>query len=79
MLSITLGRTNVKTTVLFDATRRHPAPSTFGRGLIASRPTHRAPASFADMDWAAQAFRGQEQDWDERAARASIEAGYSYC
>jgi hypothetical protein len=45
-----------RTRVLFDATRRHPAPRTFGRGLLRPLPTYRAPYTAADAAWAAQAF-----------------------
>jgi hypothetical protein len=45
-----------KTTIVFDATQRHPAPRDFGCGLLRSVPTVRRTRTSQDEVWAAREF-----------------------
>lgn len=78
MSTITRIRSSVKPTVMFDATERHPAPRSFGRGVLASKPTFKAPASFEDMAWAAQTFNvvasAEDRYFDDLARAAAMQA-----
>jgi hypothetical protein len=62
-----------RTRVLFDATRRHAVPRNFGRGIVRSLPTYRAPYTAADAAWAAQAFSWPVSAYDvEMDRRATL-------
>jgi hypothetical protein len=82
MSSITRIPVSVKptrrTTILFDATQRHPAPRTFGRGLLAARPTFTRSWTDEDAAWAAQAFAPSAYDLhlEERAQEAAWTDSY---
>jgi hypothetical protein len=65
-----------RTTVLFDATMRHPARRDFGRGILASRPTFTRTWTDADASWAAAEFSRElsnEPDYDRLAAIAEAQ------
>ena len=63
-----------RTTVLFDATQRHPARRDFGRGVLRSLPTFKAPASAEDMAWAAREFNADLTAYDRELERRAAEA-----
>jgi hypothetical protein len=81
MSTITATRRPVNPTrgtrVLFDATQRHPARRDFGRGILRSVPTYRAPYTAADAAWAAEAFArpvtAYDLEMDRRAALAEAQ------
>jgi hypothetical protein len=65
-MSIIVSAATKASRVLFDATQGHPAPRTFGRGVIPRPGQHdgRKPFTQEDLDWAAQAFGEAAIDWD---------------
>lgn len=73
-------------TILLDTARTvKPARRTFGRGILASRPTYHAPYTAADAIWAAENLNAAATDYDvvdfdvmaaDAAAMDRIEAGY---
>jgi hypothetical protein len=72
-------------TTLFDATARRNPNRTFGRGLLRSLPTFKAPASAEDMAWASQALADEadrrrttayDREIDRRAAEALATDAY---
>jgi hypothetical protein len=81
MSTITATRRSVnptrRTRVVFDATWRLPAPRTFGRGLLRSLPTYKAPYTAADAAWAAGAFSrpatAYDLEMDRQAALAEAQ------
>jgi hypothetical protein len=61
--------------VYTNATQR-TARRTFGRGILAAKPTHRAPATLDDMAWweAEEARRAEDRHWDALAEVAEADA-----
>jgi hypothetical protein len=50
--------------VLFDATRRQPAPRDFGRGILRSLPTARRTWTSQDEAWAARELNDRPTAYD---------------
>lgn len=62
-------------TILFDATRRVKSNRKFGRGVLPSRPSYKAPAKPSDVQWWAVecSVMTEDKHFDEMATEASYQ------